>query len=363
MGIAQGAIDCDVHPDSPSVAKLLPYVDPYWRESFTLRGIDRLDLSLTSDPRGAPSRSRPDWRKPGGAVPDVGALQRDLLDPFGLRIAVLNCLHAAAVLFSEDMGAALCRAVNRWIAEEWLARDDRLRASILLPLQNPALAVEEIEHWAQDRRFIQILVPAANELTLGRRLYWPVWRAAQHHGLPVAIHAGSAMRHAPTSTGWPSYFVEDYIGQAQAFESALLSLVMEGVFDDCPELTVVLAESGVSWLPSFLWRADKTWRGLRNEVPWVREHPATLIRRHVRMTVQPLDTPDDPDRIARLLDQIAAPEMLLFSTDFPHWHFEGHQALPRSFPADLARRIMVGNPRATYPRLDATAPLPTGAAA
>lgn len=363
MGFADGAIDCDVHPDQPSVARLLPYVDGYWRETFELRGIDRLDLSLTSDPQGAPRRARPDWRKPGGAVPDVDVLRRALLDPFGLDIAILNCLHAGAVMCSEDMGAVLCRAVNRWIAEEWLAGDGRLRASILVPLQSPALAVEEIEHWAHDRRFVQILVPVAHELTLGRRHYWPVWRAAQRHGLPVAIHAGSAMRHAPTSTGWPSHAVEDCIAQAQAFESTVLSLIMEGVFDDCPDLTVVLAESGVSWLPGFLWRANKTWRGLRNEVPWVREPPGTLIRRHVRMTVQPLDTPDDPERIERLLGQIAAPEMLLFATDFPHWHFEGGEALPRCLPPGFARRIMVDNPQAAYPRLTGAATLPAGAAA
>ena len=48
-------------------------------------------------------------------------------------------------------------------------------------------------------------------------------------------------------------------------ESALLSLMAEGVFNHVPDLRIVVIESGVSWLPGFLWRAIKSWRGLRGE--------------------------------------------------------------------------------------------------
>jgi predicted TIM-barrel fold metal-dependent hydrolase len=51
------------------------------------------------------------------------------------------------------------------------------------------------------------------------------------------------------------------------------------------------------------------------------------------------------------LDQMGSDKLLLFSTDYPHWHFEGTDAMPKSIPADLARKIMVDNPLETYPRL------------
>ena len=132
-----------------------------------------------------------------------------------------------------------------------------MRASITVPLQSPELAVEEIERRAADPRFVAVLVPVSNDMPLGRRRYWPVWRAAQRHGLPVIVHTGSAYRHAPTSTSWPSYFLKDYVAEAQAFESALISLLAEGVFEEFPDLTVVLAECGVGWTPGFLWRTNK----------------------------------------------------------------------------------------------------------
>jgi len=47
--------------------------------------------------------------------------------------------------------------------------------------------------------------------------------------------------------------------------------------------------------------------------------------------------------------------LLLFSTDYPHWHFEGDEALPEGLPADLVRKIMVDNPLATYGRLQQSA--------
>ena len=57
---------------------------------------------------------------------------------------------------------------------------------------------------------------------------------------------------------------------ASAYQSQLTSLVAEGTFDRFPELRLALLESGFAWLPAFLWRFDKGWRGLRREIPWTR---------------------------------------------------------------------------------------------
>ena len=118
------------------------------------------------------------------------------------------------LLFSEDMGAGFARAVNDWIAAEWLDKEPRLRASIVVPMQNAELAVEEINRVAPDRRFVQILLLVMHDHPLGKRHYWPIYAAAEKHGLPVGIHAGSAYRHPVTPLGWPTYYTEDYAAQA-----------------------------------------------------------------------------------------------------------------------------------------------------
>ncbi len=362
--LAQGVIDCDIHPAVPGLHVLLPYMDDYWREEMVARGINELNLELTSYPLAAPLCARPDWR-PANTVPgaDFEMLRRQALDHFDTRFAICNCLHAAQVVHNEYMAAALCRAVNDWVAREWLDRDTRLRASIVVSVENPDTAAEEIERCAADRRFVQVLLLVMGEMPLGRRCFWPIYRAAERHELAVGIHAGSSFRHAPTSSGWPSYFLEDYVVNSQAFASQLLSLISEGVFNQFPGLKVVLIESGVTWLPGFIWRANKTWRGVRSEVPWLKQSPGDIIREHVRMTIQPLDMPPQAAQLETVMEQIGSDRMLLFSTDYPHWHFDGDDVLPDALSGRLISRIAFDNALETYPRLNGGVEVRAGAAA
>jgi len=348
-----GAIDCDTHPAVPGMRTLLPYLDDHWREQVTVRGIDGLDPS--SFPLNAPANCRSDWRangaKPGSSL---DLLRTHALDPFGTKAAICNCLYGAAGTFNVDFAAALSRAINDWLAAEWLDREPRLRASIVVPIQDPELAVAEIERCVPDKRFVQILVPAAIEAPLGRRMYWPIYAAAEKHALPLCIHAGSTFRHATTSNGWPSYYLEDYVVMSHAFQAQLLSLVAEGVFTKFPNLTVVLAEAGFTWLPQFMWREVKTWRAMRAEIPWVDRAPAEIIRDNVRFTLQPTDAPPEPDQLAQTIDMIGTDRALLFSTDYPHWQFDGDNALPAGLDASLVRKLLLDNPLDTYPRLKET---------
>ncbi len=350
-------IDCDLHPAVPGCMALLPYLDGHWREEITTRGLDNLDLALW--PRGAPLTARPDWRPapgtkdglPGGSLE---ALRAQVLEPFGTGIGILNPLFGAPALHNVDMAAALCRATNDWVAAEWLDREPRLRAGILVPVEDPGLAVEEIERRAGDRRFVQVLLLGAAETLLGRRVNWPLFEAAQRHGLPVALQVASSTRHAPSANGWPTYLIEDHVNFAQTFQSGLLSMIAEGVFTKAPRLKVVLMGAGVGWVPHFIWRGTKEWRALRREVPWVDRSPAEILREHVRISVQPIDAPPDPEDLAVLLEMIGGDDLLLFATDWPHWRFDGTDALPPGLPDGLRHRVLRGNALETYPRLKET---------
>jgi uncharacterized protein len=349
-----GAIDCDIHPALPGTHVLVPYMEEYWQAHVKMRGLDRDNYNLLSVPANAPINVRPDWKpEQGSAGTDPELLCRHVLDDFGSRFAICNVLHGAQAIFSEDLSAAFCRAVNDWIVAEYLDRDPRLRASIVVPMHSPELAAREIERKAEDQRFVQVLVLELGELPLGRRQYWPMYRAAERFDLPIGIHAGSSFRHPPTNLGWPSYYLEDYVAWSTGFAGVLNSLISEGVFVEFPRLKVVLMESGVTWLPGWMWRADKTWRGIRAEVPWLERAPAEYAREHVRLTIQPFDAPPTTEQLRDVLEEINCEEMLLFSSDYPHWHYDRTDALPDGLPAVLARKILVENALKTYPRLSA----------
>ena len=128
-------IDCDVHLAVPNMRALVPHLDEYWREHVTRRGLDRDNLEISAYPPFAPTNCRPDWH-PGQGLPGsrFELLRGHILDPLNPRFVICNVLHGAQVMFSEDLSAALCRAVNNWIAAEWLDRDPRLRASIVVQI-------------------------------------------------------------------------------------------------------------------------------------------------------------------------------------------------------------------------------------
>jgi len=352
---ANGIVDSDLHNELPDLETLFPYLPEYWcdyvRESAFV-GPDANDY-----PRGAATTARPGSRPANGKPPgsDLKLLQEQVLDAWPVAVGILNCSYRVASVHNEDLAASLATAVNRWQAEAWLEQEPRLRASIVVPSQNPELAANEIERWCDHPGFVQVALPVRSLMPYGKRHYDPIYAAAQRHGLVIGIQYGGGEGHAPTPVGWPSTYLEEMAGMAQVFQSQLISLVVEGVFERFPELRVTLIEGGFTWLPSLMWRIDKEWKGLRHNTPWVKRPFSATVRDHVRLTVQPLDAPVElaPARagvhLMQIIEQIESDEMLLFSTDYPHWHFdEPKDAWPFAAGTPLTDAVMGNNARAWY---------------
>src|ERR1700756_5161731 len=127
-----GGVDCDLHPAVPHLTSLLPYMNDYWRDQVTTRGM--VDLVSQSYPPNSPISARPDWRpaqgKPGSRLSD---LQAQALDPFQVAFGICNPLYGVQMVFSEDMAVAFCRALNDWLAEEWLGKGGRPRGARVGP--------------------------------------------------------------------------------------------------------------------------------------------------------------------------------------------------------------------------------------
>ncbi|HEX5325808.1 MAG TPA: amidohydrolase family protein, partial [Acetobacteraceae bacterium] len=65
----------------------------------------------------------------------------------------------------------------------------------------------------------------------------------------------------------------------------------------------------------------------------------------------PTDLPPDAGAIRQIIDMVGSDRFLLFSTDYPHWQFDGDEALPAGLSASLVHKLLVDNPLETYPRL------------
>ena len=345
-----GGIDCDVHIPVPTMARLSPFLPEVWQEIAVARGI--YGFAETSLPQAAPIQARPDWRDAAGLPsPSIETLTRAVLDERGMTAAICHCLYPVQKLYDPHLAAAFATATNEFLAREVLDSDSRLRGSVLISPYDIPAAVAEIRRRAADSRFVQIIMLASAELPYGNPYYDRLWAAATEAGMPVALHIGNSGRYPQTASGWASYRLEDEVDQSLAFQGQLASLVSHGVFDRFPDLTIVLIGSGVTWLPAFAWRFSKFWHGTRVEVPWLKDSPVEIISRHVRLTTQPFDGPAQSIATADVLAHLDAPEMLLYASAYPRWHFDGTDAFPQGFDEELKRRVSIDNPRATYGRI------------
>jgi predicted TIM-barrel fold metal-dependent hydrolase len=211
------------------------------------------------------------------------------------------------------------------------------------------MAAREIDRVGGHPGFVQVFLPVRSEAPYGNRRYLPIFEAAARHDLVVSLQFGGAPGNPPTGAGWPSYYIEEYVGMAQVFQTQVLNLIVEGVFDRFPNLRMALVEGGWTWLPSLMWRIDKDWKGLRREVPWNTKVPSEYIWERIRLTLQPLDAAPDPRQMLQIIDQLGSDELLMFSTDYPHWHFDSpEEAIPAGLPETTRRKIMSENARALY---------------
>jgi predicted TIM-barrel fold metal-dependent hydrolase len=333
------AIDTDIHVNVPKVEALFPHLSAHWREYCTqsaFRGpVD------TAYPKGAPTSVAPGQT----ATPDLDAI-RAHLDAHGIEVGILNCTYAIDSIHNPDTAIAIAAATNDWLIAEWLEREPRLRASLVVPTQVPDDGAREIERVGGHPGFVQVFLPVRSRTLWGTRPNHRIYEAALKHDLAIGLNFGGAPGNAPTPSGWPSYYVEEYVGMAQICQSQIMNIIAEGVFDRFPTLRMALVECGWAWVPSWMWRMDKEWKGLKREIPWVRQPPSEYMRQHMRWTLQPVDAPG-PIEFLQIVEEMGSEELIMFSTDYPHWQSEG-EALSADLPAALRGKIMHENARAFY---------------
>jgi uncharacterized protein len=362
-------VDCDVHPIMRGgMADLRPFLSQSAQHRLGIDGRRELTTGGQREAVSIPRNMlyvnpagvlRNDAHTPDGLAPgsDPAHTASQLLDAHGISRAVLigGEVLGLGAMPDPDVAALIAAAYNDWLAETWLAADDRYRGTLVVGAQDPAQAAQEIRRSGENRRFVAVLLPLTNIL-MGQRHYYPIYEAAAELGLPITVHPNSGegiFRTSPSMAGGePTYYVEWHSGLSQVFQANVISLICHGVFERFPSLKVVLTEGGLGWIPDVLWRLDKNVKGLRDEVPWVRRLPSEYVFDHVRFTSQPLPEPRHREHLHVLCDIVQADRTLMFSSDYPHWDFDDPRYALTALPAEIRQRVKVDNAVETYgPRL------------
>jgi predicted TIM-barrel fold metal-dependent hydrolase len=345
-------VDCDIHPAVRSMDDLNPWLEKRWIDHFREYGAIRNQHYMAGGGyhKSQPNASRRDAYPPEGGPQgsSLDFLRTQHLEQNGITAGILNPLISSQGVRNLEHSAALCRAINHWQADAWVDKEPRLKASIVVPYEDPEASAAEIRRWAGDRRFAQVLLLSRTSFPTGNKRYWPIFAAAAEIGLPVGIHAFGNAGWPVSSAGWPSFYMEEMVGHAPTSQSGLVSLVIEGVFERWPTLRVVLIESGFTWAPALMARLDRDWAILKSEVPHLRLKPSDYIRRNVWWTSQPLDEPENKRFLGDMFNWLGW-DRLMFSSDYPHWDFDD-PARVIMFPAgdEDRARFFAGNARGVY---------------
>lgn len=345
-------IDADLHYSLASPKELLPFLSPYWAEMLGQSNALRLPTSNYASPVGVNRHdSRTDTGEHPGSCPEF--TMKDHMDRYSIDYAILNISGMLTLALHDDLdyGNALASACNEWTAAKWLAFSPRYRGSIVINHADPIYAAKEIRKWAGHPQFSQILMASGTPRLFGQRFFHPIYEAAVEAGLPVAIHPGSeGAGTAPhiTPSGRPTRYFEWHNILPINYMANINSLVCEGVFVKFPTLKFIAIEGGIAWLPHLMWRMDKNYKGLRSQTPWLTELPSHYIRNHIFVTTQPIEEPENPQHLLQIFEMIGAPQMILFSSDYPHWDFDTPKMALPPLPKEWKERIFWRNAAELY---------------
>jgi predicted TIM-barrel fold metal-dependent hydrolase len=135
----------------------------------------------------------------------------------------------------------------------------------------------------------------------------PMWSAIEESGIPLNFH----ISETPDDNG-PGGLGTYLAVSQQPFRKQWSFLVFSGILERHPDLQVVFAEGGISWIPSALDHADKIWSTFDEWLsPKLPRPPSEYWHRQCRATFM-----DDPMGIEQLA-HIGA-ERVLWSSDYPH---------------------------------------------
>jgi predicted TIM-barrel fold metal-dependent hydrolase len=347
-------IDTDIHNDLPSLDELRPFLPQEWHawldhggpgtaaRYYANQGSGRMDDAVREE--DGLCAGDPDW------------VVQQLMAKYRIDLGVLTgSIIGVAIQHDWRFQTALVSAYNDWTLERWVRPHACFKGSIAVAAQEAEGAAREIRRLGDDPGMVQVLMPSAARLPYGNPHYWPIYRAAVEHGLPVAIHVGSegtGIANPPTGVGYPTTYLEFHTDHSQTMMAHCVSMVAEGVFEEFPTLKFAFIEGGVVWAPYVMGRLDRLYPALRAEVPHLRRLPSEYILANCYFSTQPIEEPEDHEHLLQLLAMMRAERTVVYASDYPHWDFDNPLTAFRFFPADLKRRIFVENALAMYgPRL------------
>ena len=221
-----------------------------------------------------------------------------------------------------EEGLRRCRLQNRGLARLRSARPGRVSVLGAVPLQDPGLAVAELEELMASGEFAGVEITASVRGTyLGDPRFTPFWAAAETTGALVFVH--------PTTQGFGDpvfgeYYLHNLVGNPMETTLTAAHMVLAGVMERHPNLQVLLAHAGGA-IVTLAGRLRHGHEAIAAAGGALSEPADVSIRRFLFDTVT-----HDPALLRSLVEAVGA-ERVLLGSDYPFDMADRH-------PVETARR-------------------------
>jgi predicted TIM-barrel fold metal-dependent hydrolase len=242
-------------------------------------------------------------------------------------------------------------AYNDWAADVYRRHLDRFIPVTYLLLDDVGWACAELRRMREkgSRAFVFSFVPIRGR-SLADPSLDPLWSTAVELAMIPFLHVGVARSKIDPAWAMVNGKVDPALALRLIFnenhihpQTVLSALILGGVFDRHPQLTVVCQEFGISWIHSWMeasgfHRFTDVFEVLFGEWP-CRRNARDYLGRNIRLCPLPRHR---PDTIIRDFGE----DITVFATDYPHP--EGAESAKADFDALFERENVAPTARARF---------------
>ena len=236
-------------------------------------------------------------------------LKDQALDGISAEVLFPTLGAQAWLLEDPELEEAHLRVYNDWMIDFCRVAPERFWGLAMLSLRDIDRALQEMERCkSAGLRGVDIWLVPPDELPYSSDHYERFWDAAQSMDMPLAMHINGRSVRGPT---FPPVLRQLHSVNGHKFDAmnTLGHIIGSGVLERYPRLKIIVAETGVGWIPFWLQEFDYyTARGSRSPLP---RPPSEYFKRQVFSTFI-------ADEVGAYLLQDYGKDSFLWSNDYPH---------------------------------------------
>lgn len=245
---------------------------------------------------------------------DLGEERRKKMKASGIDVQILSLSAPGLETLDPKIGTDLAKETNNTLSEVVHQFPDQFLGFAALAPKHPIDAADELERCVKDLGFVGWNTHAHyGDSYLDEKFYWPILERAERLKVPIYLHPTISAYQPVKQYGFP--LAGPPLGFGSEVLICLMRMIYHGVFDEFPELMVILGHLGEG-LPFFMKRID--WAYLRPFDPKLRpkisKKPSDYLKSNIFVTT----SGNTFEPAFRCTYEALGIDRILLGTDYPY---------------------------------------------